>query len=210
MTGGYAGKILRVNLTSGQIGSIPTSKYEEFGGGYGIGAAIFWELCVAPGTWDLQDAFDPRNVITLMSGPLAATGIFSAGRTSVSGLAPQSWPVNWFSHSNFGGSFSPSLKLAGWDGIVIEGRSAVDESMLTGESVAATKTAVAYVIGSRLLRIGAPTTPASAANTVPSTVAVRNVEPSLTPRSDASSARSTTAPPWLRSSRIVTLVMVVM
>lgn len=122
MTGGYAGKILRVNLTSGQIGSIPTSKYEEFGGGYGIGAAIFWDLCVAPGTWDLQDAFDPRNIITLMSGPLAATGIFSAGRTSVSGLAPQSWPINWFSHSNFGGSFSPSLKLAGWDGIVIEGK----------------------------------------------------------------------------------------
>ncbi|MEJ2111302.1 MAG: aldehyde ferredoxin oxidoreductase N-terminal domain-containing protein, partial [Acidobacteriota bacterium] len=47
----------------------------------------------------------------------------SAGRTSVSGLAPQSWPVNWVSHSNFGGTFSPFLKFAGWDGIVIEGKS---------------------------------------------------------------------------------------
>jgi aldehyde:ferredoxin oxidoreductase len=123
MTGGYAGKILRVNLTDGKVGIIPTSKYEEFGGGYGIGAAIFWDLCAAPGGWDLQDAFDPRNIITLMSGPLAGTGIASAGRTSVSGLSPQSWPINWFSHSNLGGTFAPFLKFAGWDGVVVEGKS---------------------------------------------------------------------------------------
>ncbi len=102
---------------------IATSKYEEFGGGYGIAAAIFWDLCVIPGEWDLQDAFDPRNIVAFMSGPLAGTGISSAGRTSVSGLSPQAWPVNWFSHSNFGGSFASMLKFAGWDGVVVEGRS---------------------------------------------------------------------------------------
>ncbi|MGD9159713.1 MAG: aldehyde ferredoxin oxidoreductase N-terminal domain-containing protein, partial [Desulfobacteraceae bacterium] len=75
------------------------------------------------GKWDLKDAFDHNNAIILMTGPLAGTGIASAGRTSVSGLAPQSWPVNWFSHSNFGGVFAPFLKFAGWDGIVIEGKS---------------------------------------------------------------------------------------
>ncbi|MBN2242042.1 MAG: hypothetical protein JW793_05075 [Acidobacteria bacterium] len=122
-TPGYAGKILRVNLTGGRTGIIETSKYEEFGGGYGIGAAIFWDLCVAPGNWDLQDALDPRNIITFMTGPLAGTGVPSAGRTSVSGLAPQAWPVNWFSRSNFGGSFASFLKFAGWDGIVVEGKS---------------------------------------------------------------------------------------
>jgi aldehyde:ferredoxin oxidoreductase len=123
MARGYAGKILRVNLSEGKTDSIPTSKYEEFGGGLGIGAALFWDLCVAPGHWDLKDALDPSNVITLMTGPLAGAGIPSAGRTSVSGLAPQSWPVNWFSHSNFGGNFAPFLKFAGWDGVVIEGKS---------------------------------------------------------------------------------------
>jgi aldehyde:ferredoxin oxidoreductase len=123
MAGGYAGKILRVNLSEGKIDSISTSKYEEFGGGLGIGAAIFWDLCVAPGKWDLKDAFDSDNIITLMTGPLAGTGIRSAGRTSVSSLAPQSWPINWFSHSNFGGCFAPFLKSAGWDGVVIEGKS---------------------------------------------------------------------------------------
>jgi aldehyde:ferredoxin oxidoreductase len=121
-TPGYAGKILRVNLTTKQISSIDTSRYEEYGGGYGIGTAIFWDLCVAPGGWDLQDAFDPRNIVTLMTGPLAGTGLPFTGRTSVSGLSPQPWPICWFSRSNFGGSFSSMLKFAGWDGVVVEGK----------------------------------------------------------------------------------------
>ncbi len=123
VTQGFTGKILRVNLTTRQITSIETSKYEAYGGGYGIATAIFWDLCVAPGHWDLQDAFDSRNIVTLMSGPLAGTLIPAAGRTSVSGLAPQAWPINWFSRSNFGGSFATMLKLAGWDGVVVEGTS---------------------------------------------------------------------------------------
>jgi len=100
-----------------------SSKYEAFGGGHGTATAIFWELCVAPGSWDLLDAFDPRNIVVFMTGPLAGTGLAFAGRTSVSGLTPQSWPIEWFGHSNFGGSFAPMLKFAGWDGIVVEGKS---------------------------------------------------------------------------------------
>jgi aldehyde:ferredoxin oxidoreductase len=122
-TPGFAGKILRVNLTTKEIGSLETSRYEAYGGGFGIATAIFWDLCVVPGNWDLQDAFDPRNIVTLMSGPLAGTLVPFAARTNVSGLAPQAWPINWFSRSNFGGSFSGMLKLAGWDGAVIEGKS---------------------------------------------------------------------------------------
>ncbi|MBN2321091.1 MAG: aldehyde ferredoxin oxidoreductase, partial [Acidobacteria bacterium] len=121
---GFAGKILRVNLATKQIDSIDSSVYESFGGGLGSAIAIFWDLCVAPGKWDLQDAFDSRNIVTLMTGPLAGLGIPYAARTSVSGVAPQPWPVNWFSRSNFGGSFAPMLKFAGWDGVVVEGTSA--------------------------------------------------------------------------------------
>jgi aldehyde:ferredoxin oxidoreductase len=65
MSNGYAGKILRVNLSTKQTSTIETALYEQFGGGYGIGAAIFWELCVVPGNWNLQDAFDPENIVTL-------------------------------------------------------------------------------------------------------------------------------------------------
>lgn len=44
MAGGYTGKILRVNLTTKTISTIDTAKYEEFGGGHGIGSAVFFDL----------------------------------------------------------------------------------------------------------------------------------------------------------------------
>jgi hypothetical protein len=34
----------------------------------------------------------------------------------------QSYPVEWFTRSNFGGRFGAMMKYAGWDGIVIEGK----------------------------------------------------------------------------------------
>jgi aldehyde:ferredoxin oxidoreductase len=44
MANGFTGKIARVNLTTKEISTIDTAKYEEYGGGYGMGAAIFWDL----------------------------------------------------------------------------------------------------------------------------------------------------------------------
>ena len=122
MANGYAGKILKINLTTKEIRSLDTAQYEEFGGGVGIGAAMFWELAVAPGDWDLQDAFDPRNVISLMTGPLAATGVPGAGRTSVCGIAPETFPTPLFHRTSMGGRFATMLKLAGWDGVAIQGK----------------------------------------------------------------------------------------
>jgi aldehyde:ferredoxin oxidoreductase len=58
MTGGYTGKILRVNLTNKSTSTIPTEKYEEYGGGHGMGSAIFFDLV---GEQLPFEAFDPRN-----------------------------------------------------------------------------------------------------------------------------------------------------
>ncbi len=38
-----------MNLTTKEVRTIDTARYEEFGGGVGISAAIFWDLAVAPG-----------------------------------------------------------------------------------------------------------------------------------------------------------------
>jgi len=122
MANGYAGKILKINLTTKETGRIETAQYEEYGGGVGIGAAIFWDLAVEPGDWDLQDAFDPRNVISLMSGPLCATGVPGAGRTSVCAIAPETFPTPLFHRTSMGGRFATMLKLAGWDGVVVQGK----------------------------------------------------------------------------------------
>ena len=121
MANGYTGKILRVNLTTKEISSLDTAKYEEFGGGYGMGAAIFWELSVAPGRSDLRDPYDPGNVVSLMTGPLAGTGVPGGGRTSVCGISPETFPTCEFHSGNFGGRFGAMLKAAGWDGVVVEG-----------------------------------------------------------------------------------------
>jgi aldehyde:ferredoxin oxidoreductase len=120
MSGGYTGKILSLDLTNRKAGTIDTSKYEEYGGGIGIGTAIFWELCADKLPFD---AYDPRNVVTLMTSPLSGTLVPGVARMEVNGLGPQSYPIHWFTRSNFGGRFSGQLKAAGWDGIVVQGKS---------------------------------------------------------------------------------------
>jgi len=118
MTSGYAGKILRLDLTKRSVSIIDTGQYEQWGGGHGIGSAIFWDLCKDK----TMSGFDPRNVVTIMSSPLAGTLSPSAGRCEVQGIGPQGYPTEWFTRSNFGGRFAAQLKYAGYDGIVIEGR----------------------------------------------------------------------------------------
>ncbi len=120
MPGGYTGKILRVNLTTKQISRIDTAKYEEFGGGHGMGSAIFFDLV---GDQLPFPAFDPRNLIIMMASPFAGTFVPGSGRCEVQSLSPGLYPIEWFGHSNFGGRFTAQLKFAGWDGIVVEGAS---------------------------------------------------------------------------------------
>ena len=121
MGNGYAVKILRVNLTTRTTGVIDTEKYEEFGGGYGMGTAIFWDLAAAPGEWDMQDPYDPRNVLPIMAGTMAGTSVPGAGRTSVCGMSSETFPTSEFFRGNLGGHFGSALKQAGWDGVVVEG-----------------------------------------------------------------------------------------
>jgi aldehyde:ferredoxin oxidoreductase len=122
---GYAGKILRINLTSGEISELDTSDYEEWGGGHGMGSAIFWEKVIREKQVDLSaiDGFHEDNVVTIMTSPLTGTLVPGASaRTEVQGIGVQTYPFEWFTRSGFGGRFGPMLKFAGWDGIVIEGQ----------------------------------------------------------------------------------------
>jgi aldehyde:ferredoxin oxidoreductase len=119
MAYGYAGKILKIDLTTRTVEHIETAKYQQWVGGHGIGSAIFWDLCedkTIAGT-------DPKNVVTIMTSPLSGTLVPAcAGRTEVQGIGLQGYPLGWFTRSNFGGRFSTQLKYAGWDGIVFVGK----------------------------------------------------------------------------------------
>lgn len=115
---GYAGNILRLDLTHRRVSTIPTSKYRQWAGGHGMGSAIFFDL-VKDKT---IDGFDPANVVTLMTSPLCGTLAPAAGgRLELQGIGVQYYP-NWYTRSGVGGRLSTQLKYAGWDGIVIEGR----------------------------------------------------------------------------------------
>lgn len=118
MAEAYAGKILRLNLTNRSISTLDTDEYEGWGGGHGMGSAIFWDLCQDK----TVNGFDSRNVVTMMASPLAGTLSPASGKCELQGIGPQGHPVEWFTRSNVGGRLAAQLKYARWDGIVIEGR----------------------------------------------------------------------------------------
>jgi aldehyde:ferredoxin oxidoreductase len=117
---GYAGKILRLDLTARRATEIDTAKYRSWGGGHGLGSALFWDLCRDK---TITDGRHPANVCIIATSPLNGTPVPSAGgRCEVMGVGVGMYPVSWFTRSGFGGRFSTMLKHAGWDAIVIEGR----------------------------------------------------------------------------------------
>ena len=116
---GYMEKILRLDLTDRKVSIIETQAYKHWGGGHGMGSAIFWDLLKNKAI----SGFDPNNVVTLMTSPLSGTlAPGASGRIEIQGIGVQSSPIEWFTRSNIGGRFGAMLKFAGWDGIVIEGR----------------------------------------------------------------------------------------
>ncbi|NQT68613.1 MAG: hypothetical protein HQ552_03435 [Desulfobacteraceae bacterium] len=115
---GWCGKILNVDLSNMRVTELDTMDYaDRFLGGRGIATKIYWEEVGAD-----VDAFDLENRLILMSGPLGATGTQGASRFEVVGKSPMLMPEG-FCYGNLGGFFGPYLKRAGYDGVVISGRS---------------------------------------------------------------------------------------
>jgi len=113
---GYTGKILRVNLTIGEIGTIPTRNYtDRFVGGRGIALKIHWDE--VPGD---VDALDPENRLVFMTGPIGGVPGLAGSRWMVSGKSPIE---NIWNFNNMGGAWGAKLKFAGYDGLVVQGRS---------------------------------------------------------------------------------------
>jgi aldehyde:ferredoxin oxidoreductase len=120
MSVGYAGKILRLDLTNKTSSVIDTEPYEEWGGSFGMACALFWDECE-----DFKiDGLDPRNVLVVAANPLTGTIATGAGsKIDIVGVSPYSYPDPWFTRSGLGNKFGPMMKKAGWDAIVIKGES---------------------------------------------------------------------------------------
>lgn len=116
--GGWTGKVLRVDLTTGVISSEDTSKYKEFLGGTGLAYKVLYDE-VPPGT----KAWDPANRIIFGVGPLTGTGAPCSGRVSITSLFPPH-PDELPGTGHMGGYWGPELKYAGWDSIIVQGKAA--------------------------------------------------------------------------------------
>ena len=121
---GWAGKILLVDLTTGEINHRQTAPYaKDYLGGRGLAARIAWdEIPASTDGGKARDAFDPENRITIATGPLTGTLSPTGGRTIMTALSPRTYPLTWYTHSTLGGWFGPELKYAGFDAVVISGK----------------------------------------------------------------------------------------
>lgn len=112
---GYAGDILRVDLSTGKFNKVPTDAYQDrFLGGRGIAAKIYWDE--VPPT---IEAFHPGNRLIFITGPIAGVPGFGGSRWQVCGKSPIH---HRFSYCNLGGSWGAELKFAGYDGLVVQGK----------------------------------------------------------------------------------------
>ncbi|MBF0528793.1 MAG: aldehyde ferredoxin oxidoreductase [Deltaproteobacteria bacterium] len=116
--GGWTGRTLRVDLSTGKISREDTiEKYKDYLGGTGVGYKVLWDE-VPSGT----KPFDPGNKIIFAVGVLAGTGAPCSGRTAVTTLFPTCWPKPLVGSGHMGGHFAAQLKYAGWDAVIIEGQ----------------------------------------------------------------------------------------
>ncbi|MDQ5986232.1 MAG: putative oxidoreductase YdhV [Syntrophus sp. SKADARSKE-3] len=116
--GGWAGKVLRVDLSNSRVWCEETvGKYKDYLGGTGIGYKVMWDE-VPAGT----GPYDPENRIIFATGPLAGTSAPCNGRTAVTTLWPTCWPTPLVASGHMGGRFAAKLKYAGYDAVIIQGK----------------------------------------------------------------------------------------
>ncbi len=112
---GYAGSILRIDLSTVKFQKIPTEIYSEFYlGGRGIATKLYWDevgASIAP--------FDPENRLIFITGPICGIPGFAGSRWQVVGKSSQ---TDGFSYCNIGEIWGTQLKFAGYDGLVIHGK----------------------------------------------------------------------------------------
>jgi benzoyl-CoA reductase subunit BamB len=108
---------LEVDLTRGNIERVETDPRlaSTYLGGLGTNARLIWDR-VPPDV----EPFSPDNLLVFGTGLLAGTPAPGTNRTIVSAISPQS---RYFAFSMMGGFFGPELKHAGYDKIVVRGRS---------------------------------------------------------------------------------------
>ena len=115
--GGYMGKVALIDLSSGSISDYPWSDEERrlFIGGKTMAAKI-----ISDHLSEITSPLDAGNLLVITTGPLTGTGAPSSSRFNISTISPL---TGILTSSNCGGNFGYYLKKAGYDALIIKGRS---------------------------------------------------------------------------------------
>ena len=108
---------LEIDLTRGNIERVPTDPRdtELYLGGLGTNAKILWDRVPSE-----VEAFSPENLLILGAGLLCGTPAIGCNRTIVTTISPQ---TKLMAFSMMGGFWAPELKYAGYDKVILRGKS---------------------------------------------------------------------------------------
>ena len=117
MLHGYGGNILRVDLTSGKIAREKTEPHYMLKviGGRGLNSMRLSDELKRD-----VDPLSPENMLLIGVGPLTGTLLTASAYMTISGKSPLTGILG---DSAAGGHFGPELKFAGYDQVVITGKS---------------------------------------------------------------------------------------
>ncbi len=108
---------LEIDLSKGSIEKVETSPEDTrlYLGGLGTNAKIMWDR-VPPDV----EPFSDGNLLIFSAGLLCGSPAIGANRTIVTTISPQ---TNLMAFSMMGGFWAPELKYAGYDRVILKGRS---------------------------------------------------------------------------------------
>jgi len=114
---GYAGNMIYADLSTKNVTVMPTPAElkNKYIGGRGFGIRILTDT-IDPGTEPMSE----KNALVYATGPLTGTGIPLGNRYEISTIAPLTGAA---ASSNSGGTFGWKLKKAGFDAVVVTGKS---------------------------------------------------------------------------------------
>jgi aldehyde:ferredoxin oxidoreductase len=113
---GYTGKLLRVNLSNGKIlkEEISDPMKRDFMGGRGFAVKLLWDEVKH------VDPLSEKNKIIFSTGPLTGQPLPSSGKMVVASKSPL---TGGYGDGNIGTMASVHLRKAGYDVMVVEGKS---------------------------------------------------------------------------------------
>jgi aldehyde:ferredoxin oxidoreductase len=114
---GTTAKILRVDLSSGtwETETLTEAFYRKYPGGKALAGYILLNEMPAK-----VDPFSPENILVIANGLLTGAPVSTATRYTVSARSPLTMG---YGESEAGGFWGPELKMAGYEAIVINGKS---------------------------------------------------------------------------------------